>query len=113
MDTLTFGTRTEARAVAARVRGLHRQLSGVEETTGRAYSVDEPDLLLWVHNCEVDSLLTMARRAGVALSDADADTYVLEQLAAARLVGVPEELAPRTVADLDGLLRAGSGPRWR
>jgi uncharacterized protein (DUF2236 family) len=101
VETLTFGTRTEARRMAARVRGLHRKLSGVEETTGRAYAVDDPDLLLWVHNCEVDSLLSTARRAGLALSDADADAYVLEHQAAARLVGVPGELAPRTVADLD------------
>ena len=45
VETLTFGTRTEARRMAARVRGLHRKLSGVEETTGRAYRVDDPDLL--------------------------------------------------------------------
>jgi len=102
METITFGSRTEARRMAARVRGLHRKLSGVEETTGRAYRVDDPDLLLWVHNGAVDSLLSTARRAGLPLSDEDADAYVLEQVAAARLVGVPEELAPRTVADLDG-----------
>jgi uncharacterized protein (DUF2236 family) len=101
METITFGTRTEARRMAARVRGYHRQLSGVEESTGRAYRVDDPDLLLWVHNGAVDSLLSTARRAGLPLSDEDADTYVLEQMAAARLVGVPEELVPRTVADLD------------
>ena len=101
VETLTFGTRTEARRIAARVRGLHRQLSGVEETTGRAYRVDDVDLLLWVHNCEVDSLLSTARRAGLALTDEDADAYVLEHLAAARLVGVPEDLAPRSVAELD------------
>jgi uncharacterized protein (DUF2236 family) len=101
METVTFGTRTEARRMAARVRGLHRKLSGVEETTGRAYRVDDPDLLLWVHNCAVDSLLSTARRAGLPLSDEDADTYVREQMAAARLVGVPEELVPRTVADLE------------
>lgn len=101
VETVTFGTRTEARRMAARVRGLHRKLTGLEETTGRAYRVDDPDLLLWVHNGAVDSLLSTARRAGLPLSDEDADAYVLEQTAAARLVGVPEELAPRTVADLD------------
>jgi uncharacterized protein (DUF2236 family) len=101
MATVTFGTRTEARRMAARVRGLHRKLSGVEETTGRAYRVDDPDLLLWVHNCAVDSLLSTAQRAGLPLSDEDADTYVLEQVAAARLVGVAEEVAPRSVADLE------------
>jgi uncharacterized protein (DUF2236 family) len=101
VETLTFGTRTEARRMAGRVRGLHRKLSGVEGTTGRTYRVDDPDLLLWVHNCEVDSLLTTARRAGVPLTDEDADAYVFEHLAAARLVGVPAPLAPRTVADLE------------
>ena len=101
MATVAFGTRTEARRTAARVRGLHRQLGGVEETTGRAYRVDDPDLLLWVHNCAVDSLLTTARRAGVPVSDADADRYVAEQVAAAQLVGVPLSTVPTSVAQLD------------
>jgi uncharacterized protein (DUF2236 family) len=101
METVTFGSRTEARRMAARVRGYHRKLSGVEETTGRAYRVDDPDLLLWVHNGAVDSLLSTARRAGLPLSGEDADRYVREQMAAARLIGVPEELVPRTVADVD------------
>jgi uncharacterized protein (DUF2236 family) len=101
VETVTFGTRTEARRMAARVRGLHRKLSGVEETTGRAYRVDDPDLLLWVHACEVESLLTTARRAGVPLSDADADRYVLEQVASAQLVGVPLATVPTSVAGLD------------
>jgi uncharacterized protein (DUF2236 family) len=104
METVTFGTRTEARRMAARVRGLHRQLSGVEETTGRAYRVDDPDLLLWVHACAVDSLLTTARRAGVPLTDDDADRYVAEQVAAAQLVGVPLPTVPRSVAELDAYL---------
>jgi uncharacterized protein (DUF2236 family) len=101
VETVTFGTRTEARRMAARVRGLHRKLSGVEETTGRAYRVDDPDLLLWVHACEVESLLTTARRAGVPLSDTDADRYVLEQVASAQLVGVPLATVPTSVAGLD------------
>jgi uncharacterized protein (DUF2236 family) len=92
--------------MAARVRGYHRKLSGVEETTGRAYRVDDPDLLLWVHNCAVDSLLSTARRAGVPVSDDDADRYVAEQVAFAHLVGVPLELVPRSVAELDGYFEA-------
>ena len=49
----------------ARVRGIHRRLGSTEETTGRTYRVDDPDLLLWVHCCEVDSLLVAARRGGL------------------------------------------------
>ena len=83
------------------MRGYHRKLSGVEETTGRAYRVDDPDLLLWVHTCAVDSILSTARRAGLGLTDEEADRYVEEQVAFAQLVGVPLETVPRSVAELD------------
>jgi uncharacterized protein (DUF2236 family) len=102
VDTLTFGTRSEAVRAVARVRGMHRRLGAVEETTGRAYRVDDPDLLLWVHCCEVDSLLAVARRAGVPLTDDDADRYVAEQVTAAELVGVDRADVPATTAELAG-----------
>ena len=100
VDTLTFGTRTEAVEAVARVRSIHKRLGSTEETTGRTYRVDDPDLLLWVHCCEVDSLLTVARRAGLPLTDADADRYVAEQMTAAELIGVPPEDVPASVAEL-------------
>ncbi|MGY1807286.1 oxygenase MpaB family protein [Blastococcus sp. SYSU D00669] len=100
VDTLTFGTRREALRAVRRVRGIHRRLGGVEETTGREYRVDDPDLLLWVHCCEVDSLLSVARRGGVPLTDDDADRYVAEQVTAAVLVGAAEADVPRSVAAL-------------
>jgi uncharacterized protein (DUF2236 family) len=79
---------------------MHRDKAAVEETTGRPYSVDDADLLLWVHNCEVDSLLSTARRAGVPLTDAEADQYVAEQVVAAVLIGAEEAEVPTTVAEL-------------
>jgi uncharacterized protein (DUF2236 family) len=82
------------------VRGIHRRLGGTEETTGRTYRVDDPDLLLWVHCSEVDSLLSVARRAGVPLTDDDADRYVAEQVTAAVLVGALEADVPRSTAEL-------------
>jgi uncharacterized protein (DUF2236 family) len=100
VDTLTFGTRTEAERAVARVRGIHRKLGATEETTGRAYRVDDPDLLLWVHCCEVDSLLTAARRGGLPLTDDDADRYVAEQVTAATLIGIPAADVPDAVAGL-------------
>jgi uncharacterized protein (DUF2236 family) len=100
VDTLTFGTRTEAVRAVARVRTIHHRLGGVEATTGRAYRVDDPDLLLWVHCCEVDSLLSAARRAGLALTDGEADRYVAEQVTAAQLIGVPSDEVPASRAEL-------------
>jgi uncharacterized protein (DUF2236 family) len=98
--TLTFGTRHDALRAVRRVRGMHARLGGVEATTGRSYRVDDPDLLLWVHNCEVDSLLSVARRAGLPLSDEDADRYVAEQVTAATLIGASRADVPRSVAAL-------------
>jgi uncharacterized protein (DUF2236 family) len=100
VDTLTFGTRREAMRAVRRVRGLHRGLAGVEPSGGRAYRVDDPDLLLWVHCSEVDSLLDVARRAGVVTAAADADRYVEEQVTAAALVGCVPVDVPRSVAEL-------------
>ena len=100
VDTLTFGTRSEAQAAVDRVRGIHRRLGATEATTGRSYRVDDPDLLLWVHCCEVDSLLSVARRAGLPLTDAEADRYVAEQVTAATLIGVPSADVPDSVAAL-------------
>jgi len=101
VGVITYGTRAEADRAAARVRGRHRRHAGVEPESGVRYDVDDPALLMWVHCCEVDSFLSTARRAGMRLSSADADRYVAEQVRSARLVGIPAELAPRTVADLE------------
>jgi len=97
VDTLTFGTRTEAQKAVDTVRGIHRRLGGTEETTGRTYRVDDADLLLWVHCCEVDSLLSAARRAGLPITDAEADRYVAEQVTSAELIGVPTDDVPASV----------------
>jgi uncharacterized protein (DUF2236 family) len=100
VDTLTFGTRTEAVRAVAQVRGIHRRLGATEATTGRAYRVDDPDLLLWVHCCEVDSLLSAARRGGLPLTDGEADRYVSEQVTSAGLIGIPDTDVPHSVAGL-------------
>jgi uncharacterized protein (DUF2236 family) len=106
VDTLTFGTPTEAVRAVARVRGIHRRLGSTEETTGRTYRVDDPDLLLWVHCCEVDSLLTVARRAGLPMTDDEADRYVAEQVTAASLIGIEPAEVPDSVAALAAYFEA-------
>ena len=80
VSTLTFESASLARRSAARVRGIHRKLRGIDPATGDEFRLDRPDLLLWVHCCTVDSLLSTARRAGAPISPADADLYVREQV---------------------------------
>jgi uncharacterized protein (DUF2236 family) len=79
------------------VRGLHAKLRGHDPRTGRAFRLDDPQLLLWVHCGEIDSYVDVARRAGI-LDDADADRYVAESARAAELVGAAP--APTTRAGL-------------
>lgn len=100
LGAVTFGTRAQADRAAARVRGVHRQVRGVEPESGTPYWAPDPQLLLWVHCGEIDSFLTIGRRAGVRVSAADADRYVAEQVTAAELVGIPRELVPASVAEL-------------
>jgi uncharacterized protein (DUF2236 family) len=88
------------------VRGLHRRLRGVEPESGLPYDGSDPELLLWVHCGGVDSFLSIGRRAGLGISPADADRYVAEQVRAAALVGIPERLVPRSVAELDAYLES-------
>ena len=100
LGAVTFGTRAQADRAAARVRGVHRRVRGVEPESGTPYWAPDPQLLLWVHCGEIDSFLTIGRRAGVRVSAADADRYVAEQVTAAELVGIPRELVPTSVAEL-------------
>jgi len=102
LGAVTFGTRAEADRAAARVRGVHRRVGGVEPESGAPYRALDPQLLLWVHCGQIDSFLTIGRRAGTRVSAADADRYVAEQVRAAELVGIPRELVPASTAELAG-----------
>ncbi len=100
IGTVTYGTTADARRAAARVRGLHRTVNGIDPQTHRAYSATDPELLTWVHVTEVDSFLTTARRGGLKLTDDEADRYVAEQARSGALLGVPATLAPQSVDEI-------------
>lgn len=103
--TTTYGTTGEAERMAARVRGIHRKLRGTDPFTGEVFRVDRPDLLLWVHCCEVESLLSTAKRGGMSLTDDEAETYVAEQVRSAELVGLAAAEVPATQAELADYFR--------
>jgi uncharacterized protein (DUF2236 family) len=95
-----FGNTREAERAGARVRGIHRRLSGVEPTSGTAYRVDDPELLRWVHCCEVESFLTTALRCGLRLRPAEQDAYYAEQTRGAALIGLDPATVPASVAEM-------------
>ncbi|HEX4830967.1 MAG TPA: oxygenase MpaB family protein [Trebonia sp.] len=97
--TISVGDTRAAQQAAARVRKIHESVTGTDPATGQPYAASDPRLLLWVHNALTESQLACTRLYG-SITDADADRYVAEQVAAAGLVGIPAGLAPRAGAEL-------------
>ena len=102
---VSYGTTREAERAAARVRGIHRRLRGVEPESGTPYRVDDPELLRWVHCVEVESFLSTAVRCGMRLSTDERDRYYREQLTAAELVGLDRRDVPSSVAQMADYFR--------
>lgn len=100
VGTLSYGTKEAAEQAGARVRRIHALLKADDPVTGERFGIDDPELLLWVHCAEIDSYLTVVRRSGFRLSDAQADRYVGEHRVDARLVGLDPAGVPGTVAEL-------------
>lgn len=101
VTTISFGERAVAERAAARVRRIHEHVRGVDEVTGRPYAAGDPALLLWVHVALVESVLAVREALGTPLPAPDADRYVAEMAIAAELVGVPAEMVPASVAEID------------
>jgi uncharacterized protein (DUF2236 family) len=79
--TITFGTISQAAAAAERINEVHARISGIDEITGLPYDALDPELLLYVHACLVDSAML-----------------------AAEMVKIPREIIPPTVPALRGYL---------
>jgi uncharacterized protein (DUF2236 family) len=99
--TVMYGTKAQAAAAGARIRRIHSRMRAVDPATGETFRLDEPDLLRWVHVTETESFLDTARRAGLALTAAQADAYFDEQRRAAALVGMDPRTVPGSVAEVE------------
>lgn len=101
----TYGTIAEAERAGARVRGVHRRLTATDPATGEPFRIDDPELLVWIHACEVDSFLSTIRRAGARVSPKEADQYLDEQRRTAELVGLAPDDVPGNQAELAAYFR--------
>jgi uncharacterized protein (DUF2236 family) len=98
---ITFGTTSEAHRAADRINRVHRHVSGIDPITGKPYDAFNPDLLLWVHACLVESAILYERLTVGRLSPEERERFHREQMAAAELLGLPRERIPPTVAALE------------
>jgi uncharacterized protein (DUF2236 family) len=97
---LTFGTREQALAAAERINEVHRRVRGVDPVTGTPYDAMDPDLLLWVHACLVDSALLFERLTVGRLTPEGRERFHREQMAGAELLGLTSDRIPATVPTL-------------
>jgi uncharacterized protein (DUF2236 family) len=98
--TITFGTKAEAQAAADRINDVHTRISGVDPVTGDAYDALDPELLLYVHACLVDSALLFEELTVGKLDDAGRQRFHEEQMLAAEMVKIPRAIIPPTVPAL-------------
>jgi uncharacterized protein (DUF2236 family) len=98
--TMTFGSIAEAHASADRINEVHARISGIDDVTGLPYDALDPDLLLYVHACLVDSALLFEELTVGRLDEAGRQRFHEEQMLAAELVKVPRSMIPATVPAL-------------
>jgi uncharacterized protein (DUF2236 family) len=103
--TITFGTKAEARAAADRINDVHARIKGTDPVTGLAYDALDPELLLYVHGCLVDSALLFEELTVGRLDDAGRQRFHEEQMLAAEMVLIPRDRIPPTVEGLRAWMR--------
>jgi uncharacterized protein (DUF2236 family) len=102
LGTTTFLSRAEAEAAIARVRKVHESVVGTAPD-GRPYAASDPDLVRWVHACEVRCFLTASLTYGPRrLTGSEQDRYLDEMARVPIALGAVE--VPRTVVELDHYL---------
>src|SRR3989454_8511279 len=110
--TMTFGTMEEALEAVRRINRVHEDIHGIDEVTGLSYDALDPELLLWVHACLVDSALLFEARTVGKLDEAGRQGFHEEQMLVAEMVKLPRESIPPTVpalrAYIDGVVASGA-----
>jgi uncharacterized protein (DUF2236 family) len=111
MNTIAFGSRTEADRITRRVRAMHRRVSGSlaepigPYPAGTPYRADDPELLLWILFTLVDSALVVYRKYVGPLSRGDEAAFWEDYKVVGRLFGLRKADMPRTLDDLDAYRR--------
>jgi uncharacterized protein (DUF2236 family) len=117
MNTIGFGTRADADRSTRRVRAMHRRVRGSMAApagrfpAGTPYAADDPELLLWILACLVDSSLVVYQKYVRSLSRDERDAYWRDYKRIACLFGLRDAELPETIEDFDaymaGMLAGG------
>jgi uncharacterized protein (DUF2236 family) len=106
MLKLSFGTKRDALAAAARINAIHDHVHGRLSHAagifpqGTPYSAHDPALLAWVHATLLEMNLRAYELFVAPLRVEDKDRYCVEASSIERLFGIPEGRLPRSVSEL-------------
>jgi uncharacterized protein (DUF2236 family) len=102
---ITYGSKAEADAIGAAVRGAHARVQGRTTTAlgpfaaGTPYSAADPELMLWVHATLVDLSLSSYQRFEHQLTPAEQEAYYREMAVVAQIFGTPASVIPPTLRE--------------
>jgi uncharacterized protein (DUF2236 family) len=97
---VVFAEPSEARAALRRIDRRHGPVRGIA-ADGRAYDARDPELLLWVQATLVLNSLRLYEAVRGRLTPADREAYWQETRPIAAALGIPLQLQPATIADLE------------
>jgi uncharacterized protein (DUF2236 family) len=117
MDTIAWGERADADRATRRVRAMHARAQGTlphaagRFPAGTPWAADDPEMLLWIVACLVDSAMLVHERYVERLSAAERDAYWADYRVVGHLFGLADADMPATWADfktyMNDMLRSG------
>lgn len=96
---VVFSDTETARAAAAHVRSVHDKINGIDPVTGKYFSANDPETLLWVHCAQAYSAIVARREFVGDLTEEEQDRYLAEFVVAGELIGIPREIIPASRAE--------------
>jgi uncharacterized protein (DUF2236 family) len=110
MLAIAFGDAAEHRRSIETIRHVHRRINGTLRVptgvfpAGSRYSAEDPDLVLWVHGTQTESVVLLYEKLFGALTPAERDAYCDEVSEVAIELGAKPDEVPRTWAALGAYL---------
>jgi uncharacterized protein (DUF2236 family) len=102
LDAIAWGSKAEADRRTRRVRAMHARARGVlpraagRFEAGTPWAADDPELLLWIVACLVDSAVLVYERYVERLTPAEREAYWADYRVIGRLFGLREQDMPAT-----------------
>jgi uncharacterized protein (DUF2236 family) len=104
MDAIAWRSRADADRRTARVRRMHAHARG-HLPDGTPWAADDPELLLWIIACLVDSAVLVYERYVTGLSDAELDAYWADYRVVGRLFGLRDGDMPASWAEFKAYMK--------